>query len=694
MTVEEKNQIITQYIYNSFLELKQLCPKDKGFFVNEDKYKKSLNMFLNRDEDINELKQLIDLEKDKLLEAYQKWEQEERERYLSQFENEVMENNKLGVTLNRQMIELMMIANAKSIEELKQISSELFIDIDSSNLELEQLKEKLFESYTKDLIDRNDLYNDPNANLNKKISNIINNAHLTSEQVDQLNSIIKSGIDNKMTSNQIYNAIGSQFPQEISQDIFVALSESRDLSEPGTNKYQISDYESLYTKLKEFKSITIDYESKYPAIHMANGELYFNKLERCLDFAKDLNKDVRLNTLIFFEDCPKDLSNLEYNSENKQRVYDELLKYVDGTTKMIASYNQKSLKENGYEVVKSVDIFNELITRFSEDFNGQYLNREDVSKSNNIEAGWQKFLNIEDLCSIALVARKNLPNVEFVYNDINLEDKNKLPVLKSIMDRIQNFEEKNKDSLNGKKIIDCIGTQMHLSPYITENELDSSLETLSSYGYPIKITEYDQPLSDEYISSHSKEECEQEKQKKQSNLKNYFERVQDKYNIKQLTVWTLTDATSFLLDKKNKSLIEQGKKPIQSIYAGAFRKKESLVQDNQNNEKKEQPKVENTQPAQQPVQKQSVTQEKPKPFAQRSQSEIQIHNQIKEKNQAIKQQKEHQRQMNKPKVKTLTQNPNGSSTGSKGFANVITLSLIVSFVCGALFMVVYMLIKG
>ena len=694
MTMEEKNQIITQYIYNSFLELKQLCPKDKGFFVNEDKYKKSLDMFLNRDEEIDTLKQEIDLEKEKLLDLYRKWEQEEREKYLSQFENEVVENNKLGITLNRQMIELMMIANAKSIEELEQISSELFIDSDSSNLELEQLKEKLFESYTKDLIDRNDLYNDPNANLNKKISNIIKNAHLTFEQVDQLNSIIKNGINNKMTSNQIYNAIGSQFPQEISHDIFVALSESRDLSEPGVNKYQISDYESFYTKLKEFKSITIDYESKYPAIHMPNGELYFNKLERCLDFAKDLNKGVRLNALIFFEDCPKDLSNLEYNSENKQKVYNELLKYVDGTTKMIASYNQKSLKENGYEVVKSVDIFNELITRFSEDFNGQYLNREDVSKSNNIETGWQKFLNIEDLCSIALVARKNLPNVEFVCNDINLEDKNKLPALKSIIDRIQNFEEKNKDSLNGKKIIDCIGTQMHLNPYITENELDSSLETLSSYGYPIKITEYDQPLSDEYISSHSKEECEQEKQKKQLNLKNYFERVQDKYNIKQLTVWTLTDTTSFLLDKKNKSLIEQGKNPIQSIYAGAFRKKESLVQDNQNNEKTEQPKVENTQSAQQPVQKKSLTPEKTKPFAQRSQSEIQVHNQIKQKNQAIKQQKEQQRQMNKPKVKTLTQNPNGSSTGSKGFANVITLSLIVSFVCGALFMVVYMLLKG
>lgn len=83
-------------------------------------------------------------------------------------------------------------------------------------------------------------------------------------------------------------------------------------------------------------------------------------------------------------------------------------------------------------------------------------------------------------------------------------------------------------------------------------------------------------------------------------------------------------------------------------------------------------------------------------FDKRSQSEIQVHEQIKQKNQAIKQQKAQQQQLNKPKVKTLTQSSsnNGGSSSSKGFTNVITLSLIVSFVCGALFMIVYMLIKG
>lgn len=82
-------------------------------------------------------------------------------------------------------------------------------------------------------------------------------------------------------------------------------------------------------------------------------------------------------------------------------------------------------------------------------------------------------------------------------------------------------------------------------------------------------------------------------------------------------------------------------------------------------------------------------------FAKRSQSEVKIANQIKNKNKVIKYQKEQQKQKNKPKVKTLTQSSsNSSSTGSKGFANVITLSLIVSFVCGTLFMIVYMAING
>lgn len=651
MNMDEKNKIITQYLYNTFLELKKLCSKDKGFFVNEDKYKRSLDMFLNRDEDIDVLIKMIDLEKEKLLDSYYKWEEQERQNFLDQFENETVENEKAGITLNRQMIELMMIVNSKSVDELINISSLLKINISNENIDLNQMKEQVFKTYIDSLTDRNEFYRNPSVNLRKQILNVINNCGLTVEQLDRFKIIVQNGIQSNMSSSEIFKMIEVEFPKEVSHNIFVALSESRDLSEPGITDFQISDWQLLFEKLKEFKSITIDFEVKYPSIHLPNGEFYYKKLERCLDFARSLHKDVRLNALIFFEDCPKFLSELEYNCENKQIVYKELLRYVDCITKMIASYNQMSLQENGYEVIKSIDIFNELITRFSNDFRGEYYIREDISKTNSQESGWQKFLSIEDLCQIALVARKNLPNVEFVYNEINLEDKKKLPVFKSVLDRVRAFEEKNKNLLNGKKIIDCIGTQMHLNPYVTEKDLEYSLDFLSSFGYPIKITEYDQTLSDDFIKNHFSKECEIEKVKRQEKLKKYFQINAKKYNIKQITIWSLTDSTNFLLDKKNKALIKNGMAPIKSIYGGAFRTK--------------------------------------KVFDYRNTREVQIYKQIKQKNQYIKQKKSKNRSKDKPKVKK--KNLSLLQKSSNGFANPLVILLIVSFVAGALFMAMHLL---
>ena len=94
------------------------------------------------------------------------------------------------------------------------------------------------------------------------------------------------------------------------------------------------------------------------------------------------------------------------------------------------------------------------------------------------------------------------------------------------------------------------------------------------------------------------------------------------------------------------------------------------------------------------IQAQSQQTNKQEAFSRRSPSEIQVSQQIKQKNNMIKQQKAQKQQLNKPRVRTLTKSSlNSSSTGSKGFTNVITLSLIVSFVCGALFIIVYILIK-
>lgn len=100
----------------------------------------------------------------------------------------------------------------------------------------------------------------------------------------------------------------------------------------------------------------------------------------------------------------------------------------------------------------------------------------------------------------------------------------------------------------------------------------------------------------------------------------------------------------------------------------------------------------NSQPVQQQI---SSTSEKLESFSQRSQGEIQLYQQIKEKNMIIKQQKEQQRSLEKPKVKTLTKssnNGNGSSS-SAGFVDTLVITLIIAFLAGILFMVIYILIK-
>lgn len=76
-------------------------------------------------------------------------------------------------------------------------------------------------------------------------------------------------------------------------------------------------------------------------------------------------------------------------------------------------------------------------------------------------------------------------------------------------------------------------------------------------------------------------------------------------------------------------------------------------------------------------------------FTRRSEYEIQVASQIKEKNATIQKQKEQQRNLNKPKVKALTKPTNPSS----GYTNVITLSLIVSFVAGILCTIVYLILN-
>lgn len=81
-------------------------------------------------------------------------------------------------------------------------------------------------------------------------------------------------------------------------------------------------------------------------------------------------------------------------------------------------------------------------------------------------------------------------------------------------------------------------------------------------------------------------------------------------------------------------------------------------------------------------------------FTKRSESEVQIASQIKEKNTTIQKKNKQQRSLDKSKVKTLTKPTNsGGSSTSSGFVDTLILTLITGFVAGAIFMILYSLLK-
>ena len=70
---------------------------------------------------------------------------------------------------------------------------------------------------------------------------------------------------------------------------------------------------------------------------------------------------------------------------------------------------------------------NELLNRFPLSVENPYQYRGTISQKeapdfDNIQSGWLKHLEIEDLCDVLVRARRNLPKTDFMYNDDNLID--------------------------------------------------------------------------------------------------------------------------------------------------------------------------------------------------------------------------------------------------------------------------------
>ena len=560
MTIEERNQLVINYINNHKINFEK-----SGIQIPKETIRNLINKYISSNKLFEEIKQEIDE-----IVAEKQEDRRKRLALLAKVEKVPikitdLDIENIGITLNEQDIDLMMIANATTPTELKVTLEDITnISIDISDVEMgeaqfQQLRQQVFDSYMESLTSRNEYYATPGIQLRKKLEYIRNSGIFSPEELHTFDSILQSG-----DINQILDNLSKNFFKEKLHQIFQTMKDYSPIEKVGVIGTDIEAYQRMFQEVNSnYTSITIDESAKYGNVVLPDGTFDFSHLQKTLDFAKTNGKQVRLNTLLFYMDCPDNLYNLPVTEENKQKVKQVLFNYVEQITSFI--------KDNGYDsTVRSIDVFNELLNRFAMDGDVPYQYRGVISQDlnvkdfDNIKSGWLKFLNIEDLCDVIAIARKNLPNTDFMYNDDNLIDSRKIPATTEILKRIRQYEIDH-----GIRLIDSIGTQMHIDNSVTKDQVITMFHALGKYGLPIEVTEFDMAMISN-IDGLSEDEINNLRVQKMQDFFDDVTKCRETDSIRGFTIWSKTDAQNFRVALENEQRIKNGQEPITTLHGGFY----------------------------------------------------------------------------------------------------------------------------
>lgn len=482
--------------------------------------------------------------------------------------SEVMELQELpleytGITLNNQDIDLMMIANSETFDDLRE-RLERITNIKTTinpNASIEDERQRVFDLYMQSLIPKVESLKKPELRLSKKIEYLKQSGVLSGEEISMVDEIISTSSTQQEMVRSLIRSY-SQNPSKLHQ-IYKTLRDYTPIEKTGIIGTSLEAYRNLYNQIQQnYNSITIDGEAKYGSIALDDGTFDFEHLKKSLDFARENGKQVRLNALIFYMDCPEYLYQLPKNEESKRLVKQKLMDYVSATTKFIA--------ENGYsDVVRSYDVFNELLNRFSMNGEISYMYRGDIPQAgltvdDNIKSGWLKHLDISDLCDVIAEARRNLKESDFMFNDDNWIDPRKIEANKELILEIQKYEKEHS-----VKLIDSIGTQMHIDNDSSKHDIENMIRELSKFGLPIEITEFDIAMT-KGVSGLSDFEIEILRQQKINEVYSVVEELREECNIRGFTIWSKTDRQNFRVSLENERRIKEGEPTIESLHGGVF----------------------------------------------------------------------------------------------------------------------------
>ena len=468
-----------------------------------------------------------------------------------------------GITLNNQDIDLMMIATSNNFEELaiamKRISNISMPDGFGEG-DFVEFRQRVFDSYLDSLSPMNEYIANNDINIMRKLDYLARSGVVSTEEMADVNRIIR---ENAAYGNDaMVEALTGVFGEDKVHEMLLTIRDFTSVEKEGIKTTSVEGYQELHNQIKYFyDSITLDEEAKYGKVMLQDGTFDDRHLRKSLDFARNMGKTMRINTLMFYMDCPKEVYDLNEGLEASRIAKEKLEFYVDNVTKVLAEYP---------DVVRSVDVFNELLNRHPMSGDVPYMLRGDIPQDknsgdfDNIDAGWLKHLSVEDICEVLVTARGNLPHVDFMYNDDHLTDPAKIPATIELIKRIQDYSKGL-----GVTLIDSIGTQMHIDNDVSKEEIRQIFLALSELGLPIEITEFDLAMTSG-LEGLTPEQIEVVRQKKINEVFEVIEELKDQCNIRGFTIWSKTDSQNFRVKLANETLIEQGKEPITSLHGGMF----------------------------------------------------------------------------------------------------------------------------
>lgn len=586
MNIEQKNQLIEQYINELLLSINS---KYVGLITDEKK-KKAIEMFKNSNGDLkSEIIPKINEIANQMIEDFVKFQN-----HLAKF----TENNQLGksrelaslqlntskngIYLSQQQIDLLMITELKSKEELKnyvenicgQFPNMTVEDIVSNYRsiqtldELEEAKKELYKKYQGSLISYLD-----NAKMNsiEQAKVKLEKLGITAQEQDACLSFISQG-----KIEDVYKYL----QQRHGVDFITQF-----------NRYMKCDFENVKSvSYEEMKSLS-NLISNDPSIdtiiiatgkfdntiyQSSNGKVFDPYLtEKALYYCMSHNKHMRYHAL-FDQSHVDNLLRQGKGLKDHDKILAEMKFFVKKSIDFIED-NNKQLAD-GSKVINTVEIFNELVEK------------NKSNKDSSYDMVWEKNfgITIDEIISCFDDIKKPV-GVEFMYNETTLtESQRKRDKVEEVLFAIDKLSP---------NLIDPFGDQMHLSDEdvmtkkgkqnlaetakmlkrIQDGKLliDGEIKTIKSKK--TECTEHDFHFENEFLKNYEIAKNNGNVSSLWNIKRNMQDYIGDCYlsngvEFQRSTYWTLFGRNDHSLVRNNIKFVKETNKPLlSSMQAGIIR---------------------------------------------------------------------------------------------------------------------------